>query len=261
MDPRMEHLLDGRVPAALAECRRAGTIAHFPLHELASRAEAEAFQQAAVRALGGEPCGYKIGATSVEVQRLLSCREPIYAPILREHVLASGATFRIPAGLLGLECEFGFVMGRDFPASADRPDLVALRSAIAECFVALELVGRRVTSDVLLNEASAIADFALDVAVVRGGPIPDWQNRDLAALPVRAVLDGVTVADGTGATVLGHPLNALLWLAQALHKRGERLRRGEMVLTGTCTGITKVAPGQMFAGCFADLVSVEIRFD
>src|SRR6185369_16520083 len=132
-----------------------------------SRAEAEAYQQAAVRALGGERCGYKIGATSIEVQRLLSCDEPIYAPILREHVLASGATFRIPAGLLGLECEFGFVMGRDFPTSADVLDHVTLRSAIAECFVGLEMVGRRVTPDIPLNEVSAIADFGLDVAVVR----------------------------------------------------------------------------------------------
>jgi 2-oxo-3-hexenedioate decarboxylase len=257
----MQHLLDGPASATLAACRRAGAVSHLPLHELKSRAQAEAFQQAAVWALGGEPCGYKIGATSVEVQRLLSCREPIYAPILREHVLASGATFRIPAGLLGLECEFGFVMGCDCPTSVEGLDLVTLRSAIAGCFVALEMVGRRVTPDVPLNEASATADFALDVAVVRGGPIPDWEMQDLAALSVYAVLDGVTVANGTGATVLGHPLNALLWLAQTLHKRGDRLRSGEIILTGTCTGITKVAPGQVFAGCFADLPPVEVRFD
>jgi 2-keto-4-pentenoate hydratase len=257
----MGHLLDGGAPAELAACRRAGTLSNLPLHEIGSRAEAEIFQEAAVRALGGEPCGYKIGATSLEVQRLLNFREPNCAPILREHVLASGATFRIPAGLLGLECEFGFVMGRDFPTAADVQDLVGLRSAIAGCFVALEMVGRRVTPDIPLNEASATADFALAVALVRGGPIPDWERRDLAALPVRAVLDGVTVAHSTGAIVLGHPLNPLLWLAQALHKRGERLRGGEIILTGTCTGITKVARGQVFAGCFGDLPPVECGFD
>ena len=43
---------------------------------------------------------------------------------------------------------------------------------------------------------SSIADFALDVAVVGGQSIPDWYCRDLAAMPVRAVLDGVTVATG-----------------------------------------------------------------
>jgi 2-keto-4-pentenoate hydratase len=252
-------LLDANAPSALADCRRAGTVARIALHGLAGRAAAEAFQAAAVTALGGNRCGYKIGATSAEVQRWLNCREPITAPIRREDLLANGATFPIPAGLLGIECEFGFVMARDFPASDDVLELAGLRPAIGECFVGLELVGRRVTGDVPLNEATAIADYSLDVAVVRGAPIPDWQRVDLAALPVRAVVDGATFASGTGAAVLGHPLNALLWLATALKQRGERLRAGDIVFTGTCTGITKVAAGQVFQGQFADYPAVEIR--
>jgi 2-keto-4-pentenoate hydratase len=252
-------LLDIDASVRLAECRRAGTILRLPLHELANRAEAEAFQAAAIRSFGDEPCGYKIGATSIEVQQLLNCEAPIYAPILRQDMLPSGATFRIPAGLLGVECEFGFLMGRDFPGSDETLEMPGLRSAIAECFVALELVGRRVTADVPLTEVSSIADFSLDVAVVRGAPIPDWAQRNLAALPVRAVLDGATVANGTGARVLGDPLNALLWLAAALAERGGRLQDGEIVLTGTCTGITKVAPGQVFQGRFADLSPVEVQ--
>jgi 2-keto-4-pentenoate hydratase len=254
----MEHRLEGGGPAALARSRRGGTIAQLPLDKLASRAEAEAFQAVAVDALGGVPCGYKIGATSPEVQRLLSCREPIYAPVLSEDVLAGGSTFRLPQGLLGVECEFGFVMARDFPASGETPDAAALRSAIAECFIGLELVGRRLSNDVALNESSAIADFGLNVAVIRGQPIPDWTRCDLAAMPVRAVVDGITVVTSTGAAVLGHPLNALLWLAETLQRHGRGLRRDEIILSGSCTGITKVSPGQTFAGRFADFPPVQV---
>lgn len=250
---------DGDAPLLLAGCRRAGTLARVALHEIGGRAAAEAFQAAAVKALGGERCGYKIGATSPQVQQLLGCREPIEAPIVREDVLAGGATFRVPAGFLGVECEFAFRMGRDFPRPDEALNVTALRSAVAECHAALELVGRRVGEEVPLNETTAIADFSLDVAVVQGTAIPGWQRRDLSAMPVRAVVDGVTMASGTGVVVLGHPLNALLWLATALSKRGERLKAGELVLTGTCTGITKVAPGQNFAGHFADLPPVEVR--
>jgi 2-keto-4-pentenoate hydratase len=214
---------------------------------------------AAVRAFGGERCGYKIGATSIEVQQLLNCRGPVQSPIRREDVLASEAEFRIPAGLLGVECEFGFVMQRDFPGSDEALDIAGLRSAIAECFVGLELVGRRVSDDVPLNEVTAIADFSNNAAVVRGPPIPNWQRRELAGLPVQAVLDGVPKASGTGAMVLGHPLNALRWLAAELSKRGERLRDGDIVMTGTCTGITKVVPGQVFRGRFGDLATIEVR--
>jgi 2-keto-4-pentenoate hydratase len=247
-------------PAALAKCRRSGTVSLLPLDRLVSRAEAEAFQVAAVGALGGVPCGYKIGATSVEIQRLLGCHEPIYSPILCEDVLQSGSTFRIPRGLLGVECEFGFVMGRDFPASTEASNKTALRAAIAECFIGLELVGRRLADDVPLNEVSSIADFALHVAVIRGQPIPDWERYDLATIPVRASVDGVTVVRSSGKMVLGHPLNALAWLAETLRRRGCQLRSGEIILTGTCTGINKVSPGQTFDGCFADFSPVQVHF-
>jgi 2-keto-4-pentenoate hydratase len=255
----MEYVFDIGGASTLAKCRRGGTLSVLPLDKLANRREAEAFQAAAVSALAGAPCGYKIGATSVEVQQLLGCHEPIYSPILSEDVLPSGSTFRMPSGLLGVECEFGFVMGRDFPTPPEALNIAALQSAIAECFVALELVGRRLVDDVPLNEVSAIADFALDVGVIRGRPIADWMRYDLATTPVRAVLNGVTVARGTGGMVLGHPLNALEWLAETLGRRGNYLKRGDIIVTGTCTGITKVSAGETFDGCFADLSPVQVH--
>jgi 2-keto-4-pentenoate hydratase len=255
-EPGVERVSEIRGATALAECRRAGMVSPLPLDKLASRAEAEAFQAAAIRALGGVPCGYKIGATSREAQRLLGCQKPFYSPILCEHVLPSGSTLPVPRGLLGVECEFGFVMGRDVSGAGG---IAALRSAIAECFVGLEIVGRRVTDDVPLNEISAIADFGLDVAVIRGRPIPDWESYDLAAVPVRAVRDGDMVAEGGGGSVLGNPLNALAWLVEDLHRRGRSLRSGEIIMTGTCTGITKVAAGHRLDGCFADFSPVQVH--
>jgi 2-keto-4-pentenoate hydratase len=69
-----------------------------------------------------------------------------------------------------------------------------------------------------------------------------------------------SAGEGSGSMVLGHPLNALLWLAQTLHQRGQKLRTGDMIVTGACCGITKVAAGQTFAGCFADFPPLEIQF-
>ena len=47
-------------------------------------------------------------------------------------------------------------------------------------------------------------------------------------------VNGDKVADGVGNQVLGHPLNALSWLANALGKRGEILRKGDIITTGVC---------------------------
>ena len=84
---------------ALPSPGRAGTISC-----LANGAVAEAFQTAADRSFDGELCGHRIGAPSIEVQQLLNIQEPI----LRQDVLPSGATFRMSARLLSVECEFGY---------------------------------------------------------------------------------------------------------------------------------------------------------
>ena len=47
-------------------------------------------------------------------------------------------------------------------------------------------------------------------------------------------LNGNTVANGSGKQVLGHPANALCWLVNALGKRGEILRKGDIISTGVC---------------------------
>src|SRR3712207_8140136 len=54
-----------------------------------------------------------------------------------------------------------------------------------------------------------------------------WPGTDLDAIPVSAAVDGAVVATGTGSAVLGHPLNALLWLAEALWARGRGFERSE----------------------------------
>ena len=255
----MSEPLPRDAPQLLAAARRDGRLADLPLHLLRDRAAAQRFQAAAVGALGGARCGYKIGATSAAVQRRLGCRGPFFGPVLGEHLLDDGVAFPLVPGILGLECEFGFRLGRDLPAAGEPLDITAVRNAVAECCAALEIVGRRVPATVPLDEASSIADYGLDVAVIWGRPIPGWDRLDLAATRVRAELDGTEVAAGTGALVLGHPLNALLWLASELAAGGERLRAGEIVMTGTCTGIVPVAPGQRFAGCFADGPPVVVR--
>ena len=250
---RIEHL-----GSELAACRRRGETSALPLHEIASLEQAEAVQAVAVAAYGGQRCGYKIGATSPGVQRMLGCEEPFFAPLFANDMVESGATYRLPPGLLGIECEFAFVMARAYPAAGEAPSPDTLADAIASCHLALEIVGRRVDASIPLDAVSATADFALDMAYVHGPRIPDWRARDLAAVPVTARVDGQVRASGTGAEVLGSPLNALLWLARALAVRGAGFEAGDIVSTGTCTGIVPVGSGQRFRGDFGDLGFVEV---
>jgi 2-keto-4-pentenoate hydratase len=63
-------------------------------------------------------------------------------------------------------------------------------------------------------------------------------------------INGRAVGTGKGGDILGHPLNALAWLANALAARGRSLGAGEFVLLGSVVETQWVEAG--------DLVEIEI---
>ena len=71
--------------------------------------------------------------------------------------------------------------------------------------------------------------------------------------------DGETVAEGVGANALGDPLNVLEWTANHLSALGDGIKAGEVVSTGTCTGVTPIAPGETLIADFGTLGCVEVR--
>ncbi|MDA0289234.1 MAG: fumarylacetoacetate hydrolase family protein, partial [Proteobacteria bacterium] len=55
--------------------------------------------------------------------------------------------------------------------------------------------------------------------------------------------NGHLASEGVGANVLGDPREALTWLVNDVTSRGETLRRGQFVTTGTCHVPLVVEPG------------------
>ncbi len=47
------------------------------------------------------------------------------------------------------------------------------------------------------------------------------------------VINGQQVGEGKGGDVMGHPLEALAWLANTLAARGKSLSQGMLVMTGS----------------------------
>ena len=66
---------------------------------------------------------------------------------------------------------------------------------------------------------------------------------------------------GTGSRALGNPMNVLLWLANQQSSAGRGLRAGEIISTGTCTGLDPVQPGDAVQADFGALGTVEIVFE
>ncbi len=56
-------------------------------------------------------------------------------------------------------------------------------------------------------------------------------------------INGVEAGRGRGSDILGHPMNALAWLANALSRRNRPLRTGETVLLGSLVETKWLARG------------------
>ena len=82
----------------------------------------------------------------------------------------------------------------------------------------------------------------------------------LAELEVVMKLDGEERGRGTCASVLGDPVDSVVWIANALSAEGLGLAAGHLVPIGTWTGLHFIhAPAQVRAD-FGPLGAVEITF-
>lgn len=231
---------------ALAEARRERkNLGDLPGGLPSDEAEAYAVQRAAIAAYGGRRVGYKIGATSPEAQAMLQTDHPFRAPLFAADCHDLGAAIVEPGyGMIGLEPEFALRLGRDLPARERAYDLEEVRNAVETVHPAFEIIGLRLPTELFKNAIVVTADFGANVAFAAGEGVADWQANDLSAVTVRVQVDGEEVAAGSGAKVMGHPLNALLWLANDLAAHGEGLKAGDWISTGTCAGIVPATKGQ-----------------
>ena len=245
---------------ALAAARRDGTYADIDWAGVTDSSSAMAVQAAAVSAYGGRQIGYKIGATSQAAQAIVGCVEPFYGPMAAQDACYDGDRVPWMDHYRGVECEFAFTMARDYPAPDEAISPVTIEAAVADCLIALEVVGRRTAGDGMPQFPGIIADFAATCAFVAGPGVANWADIDLAAVTVKGLANGAVTNEGSGAAVLGHPLNALAWLADALVADGSRLRAGDIISTGTTLGIVKPEPGATITGDFGDLGTVSLTF-
>ena len=245
---------------ALAAARRDGTYADIDWAGVTDSNSAMAVQAAAVSAYGGRHIGYKIGATSQAAQAMVGCVGPFYGPMAASDACYDGDQLPWLDHYRGVECEFAFTMARDYPAPGEAADAQTIKAAVADCLIALEVVGRRTAGDGMPQFPGIIADFAAHCAFVAGPGVAAWEDIDLAAVTVKGLANGTVTNEGSGAAVLGHPLNALAWLADALVADGGRLRAGDIVSTGTTLGIVKPEPGATITGDFGGLGTVSLTF-
>jgi 2-keto-4-pentenoate hydratase len=200
-------------------------------------------------AAGERQIGWKVGLTAPAIQQQFGFHEPVFGCIL--DTTPSGHVF--PANSLispGFENELCMRLGRDLTGKVTLNDA---RAAIDVVYPSLEIIETRgpFTEQIAL----ALADNAQQKTVVLGAPVA--LPAVLETIEARVVINGETVATGTGDAVLGNPLNSVVWLAGKLVEYGRSLKAGEIIMTGSFTRQFPIAPGDRIRTEFAGVGAVE----
>lgn len=210
--------------------------------------------------LGWPVLGWKIAAFKEEMQQALRTDSPIYGRTYFVQETPFGAVHATLASPIP-EVEYQAKLGNDLPPRAKPYSQDEVTDAVASLHPGLELAECRFIHDGAFPPLPAIlADGAGSGTIVYGRAIENWKTRDIAGQEATLSSNGRLRRKGTAAEALDHPMVPLTWLANELSRTGVGLKAGQMVSTGTLTGMLAPKPGEEFVADFGPFGSVKVSF-
>lgn len=231
----------------------------YPGIDLEDAYRAQDLLVARKEAAGFTISGMKVGSTNPKVQAHFGIKEPVCGRLFRQTRWDSGATVATKSWMAPkLECEIAFRIARPLAGPGVTPEsALAAAGAVMGAFEIID--PRSAAKD--FGPIDLVADNTVNAGCVIGPEYPVTQDIGLANVTVAFARNGGTPARGTGANVLGSPLNVLAWLANWLGARGRALSPGSIVLTGSLVDIFPIEPGDRFEATYSTLGRVAVAFN
>lgn len=224
-------------------------------------ADAYAIQQRLVAgylADGARIVGWKIGLTSLAMQRQLGVDQPDYGPILDRWLVPSGGTVAAADFIAPrVEAEIAFILAE--PLRGPGVGVEDVRRATRAVAPAIEVIDSRI-ADWKLTLVDTVADLASSARVVLGDARIPLDGLDLRLVGVVLEQDGDVAATGAGAACLGDPLAAVAWAANTLGSLGVTLEAGHVIMPGALHASVQAHAGAGFRARFDRLGDVAVDF-
>jgi 2-keto-4-pentenoate hydratase len=220
----------------------------------ADTAAAYTVQETILRRLGISIAGWKAGASSATA-------EPQAGPLLADRVKPSPARFALlPNALRTVEAELAFSFARDLPLRDEPYREAEIWDAIAAMHVAIEVLESSFVDRRKVPEFAPLADLQNNGAFCYGLPISDWRNLDVVTPQAVLLIDGKEIRRAKAGTPGGHPRRLLTWLANHAAKRGHSLKNGDIVTTGSHTGMYNAPAGAEVTVRFEGIGEASLTF-
>ena len=207
---------------------------------------------------GEQVIGKKIGVTSKAVQDMLDVRQPDFGILLSGMAYDDGAAIPMDSMIQPrAEGEIAFFLhSRLQGPGVTAADVLAATRDVAACF---EIVDSRV-QDWRIRIADTVADNASCGVFAIGAERVNPATLDLAACTMTIEKNGDVVATGVGSAALGHPAEAVAWLANELGARGIALEPDEPILSGSLAVLVPVKAGDALTVRIEGIGSCAVSF-
>ena len=233
---------------------------------LHSAAQAYAVQDEYVRELircrATTLAGWKIALTTPAMREMVDFHDSISGRLLRDQIRYSGAVLQgSNYGRLVVEFEIAFEMARDLPRVGTPWTGVSILEHVACGYAALEIADDRHADYATLRQSilTLAADNAWNQGLVLGTRFACNDFDSLACMEGVACIDAQQVGRGFGRDVLGNPCDALAWLANHIAERGEVLKAGSLVTTGSLVKSQFPVAGQRVEFVLTGIGSVSLQ--
>jgi 2-keto-4-pentenoate hydratase len=200
----------------------------------------------------GKVVGYKAGLTNPAVQKRFGADKPVWGVLYDGMILDDGATVDAAFGARPLFEADMLVRVKSADINRAKTPMDVMES-IDQIIPFIELPDLVVPPSMALNGNGITAINVGARLGVAGKPIavPLFRAERFAMLDALrdmsvVVIDsnGAELSRGKGSDILEHPLNAVVWLAEALAKQGLAMEPGQVISLGSFSPLSPPKPGQ-----------------
>jgi len=193
----------------------------------------------------GKVVGYKAGLTNPAVQKRFRHDSPLRGTLFEKMLLADGVEVPAKFGARpAFEADLMVEVKDDGINDARTPAEVLPH--LKRIIPFIEMPDGVLDPKETVNGPVLVAiNLGARLGVLGKGLAPLPEHLDALAKMDVVVRDqdGKELARGAGSSILGHPLNVVVWLAKDLARDGQRLKAGDLLSLGSFTGLLPPKPG------------------
>jgi 2-keto-4-pentenoate hydratase len=202
--------------------------------------------------------GQKIGLTFAAVQKAMGIDQPDFGTLFVDMEIPDGESVTF-ARLLQprVEGELAFVLKSDIKQEV--PSITDIIRAVDFVLPAIQIVDSRIR-DWDIRIVDTIADNAAAGLYVLGANPVSLDDIDVRMCGMVLEQNGEVASTGAGIACLGHPLQAVRWLAKAMIEVGRPLCAGNVILSGALGPMVAPVAGDHVEVRISGAGSVSVRF-